>query len=419
MKRLLACTLIALSSLCVGCSTADTTTETGGPEAVMDLSVGSSSEADSDELKIQDGSEDTEVIIPVGNDQYAFSESDSHLTNSARILDSVYSSENVMISPLSLDLVLAMAANGADDATLAEYNSYFGQDLTSYNDFYQSYITGLTDEVEVANGIFVRDRYTLNESTSAVLQEHYMNSIHSLNFDDATTVDYINNWCSEATNGTIPHVVDDVSVNDSLLINALYFNDDWAVPVETVTLADFSNVDGSIASVNMMDFVADAYFENEHATGFVKMYENERYGFIGILPNNSDASMSGIDLDSLLASQSYDYTVYARMPEFSFNNSISMTPVLESLGLDVFTNGVYDNFINETGLVLTDVLQVTRIEVDRTGTEASAVTIGSMKTTSAYDESDLRYVYLNRPFMFIIYDFENDVPLFMGRVSVM
>lgn len=412
LRRFIYLGLVSVALLFTGCSDNKVAIDDKKEEIIMDLG-----KTDSDELVLESSSDSVSEVLSVGDSSYQFSSDDSHLTNVSKILDTVYVSENIMISPLSLDFVLGMAANGADSETCSYYCNYFGEDLSSFNAFTKQYLDSLSEEVEVANGIFIRDKYTLKSDISDLLMTCYKNDICLLDFDSKSSVDYINNWCKESTHNMIPHVVDDVSDSEAILANALYFKDDWAEPVTDVVKSDFFNISGDVVSVDMMCFKTSSYLSNDKASGFIKYYENDRYGFVGILPTDSNLTVTEVDLDSLLASKSNE-VVNVRMPEFSFDSKIMMTNALQSLGLDVFSNGVYDGFVDDSSFEFSDVLQVTKIDVNRNGTEAAAVTMGSMKN-SAIGFNNEKYVNLNKPFIFMIYDFENDVPLFIGRISSM
>ena len=62
-------------------------------------------------------------------------------------------------------------------------------------------------------------------------------------------------------------------------------------------------------------------------------------------------------------------------------------------------------------------LQKTRIELDRNGTKAAAVTIGGMKGESAPAPGKEYLIILDRPFMFGIVDNATGFPLFLGTVT--
>lgn len=419
MKRVKVVSILLAGVLLAGCSV-NTNTDSVDSKNEETMNVGQSTEKEDNPIDIGVSEDNIDEVIHVMNEKFKFDVSSSHLSNSIKVLDASYVGENVMFSPLSLDFVLGMLANGADDATREYYELYLGQSVDKFNDFSKSYLTELPNVIEVANGVFVKNKYTVNEDTNNLLESCYLNKVHSLDFDKSESVSFINNWCSEATHGMINEVVNDISTHDSIVANVLYFKDAWATPVTNVNEhGSFTNMSGESEKATMLSFKTSCYFENDFATGFMKSYENKNYGFVAILPKvEGEFSISDLDLDSFISSKT-NCSVESVMPEFSFDNKLSLTNILKTLGLDVFDNGVYDRLINESGMTLSEILQLTKIDVDRNGTEASAVTMGFLSNTSIGFNEDMKSVVLDRPFVFMIYDFENNVPLFVGKVISM
>ncbi|HZK57359.1 MAG TPA: serpin family protein, partial [Clostridia bacterium] len=66
-------------------------------------------------------------------------------------------------------------------------------------------------------------------------------------------------------------------------------------------------------------------------------------------------------------------------------------------------------------IYIDDVLHKTRIELNEAGTKAAAVTAVIMETTSI-DISEPKEVHFDRPFLYMIYDVENEIPVFLGTI---
>ena len=79
-----------------------------------------------------------------------------------------------------------------------------------------------------------------------------------------------------------------------------------------------------------------------------------------------------------------------------------------------------DKLSNFTGLYTADgyisgVKHKTFIQVDEKGTKAGAVTAVEMAQKSSVEQNP-KYVYLNRPFIFMILDNQHNIPVFIGYV---
>lgn len=178
------------------------------------------------------------------------------------------------------------------------------------------------------------------------------------------------------------------------------------------------NSNGKSETCQMMNFISDTYIENDVATGFVKPYSDSRYEFVAILPKSNNCTFSDLDFESLLKSQKTSVSVNVMMPEFTFDSSFALSDTLKSCGLsDIFVDEACDNMIQDENLMLDEILQKTKIKVDRNGTEAAAVTSVMIKTT-AFAPVDQYSVTLDRPFMFVIYDTKYNVPLFIGKINI-
>ena len=349
--------------------------------------------------------------------------SESMLQKSAYVVDAVVEDENVMYSPLSLNLALGLLTNGMNDECKKFMMSYLGEDIDSYNGFVESYMKSLPSTVEIANGLFVDKHYSFNENVVSVLKKSYDVECASLDFSTVDSVNYVNDWCNNATNGFITEIVSDLYGYSFVATNALYFKDTWDSKIEDDCVneyGEFINLQGDVQICNMMSMSENCYLENDNAIGFIKPYSNYKYGFVAMLPKvEGEFSMSDLDIESLLASANYNANVKVFMPEFSFDNTLVLNDVFAKLGLsNLFEKSYCGNLLNDEVAFVDMLLQKTKVDVNRDGTEASAVT-AIMMTNSAFVDSKDYVVNINRPFAFMIYDFEENIPLFMGKVVSM
>ena len=68
--------------------------------------------------------------------------------------------------------------------------------------------------------------------------------------------------------------------------------------------------------------------------------------------------------------------------------------------------------------MISDVLHKTHIDVDNEGTRAAAVTAVMVAGATAVQRpEEIHEVYLDRPFVYMIIDSENSLPLFIGTVT--
>lgn len=81
----------------------------------------------------------------------------------------------------------------------------------------------------MANAIFVGDGWPLLDSYQATVRKYYDAEIANLDFlDGARSLQVINGWCADHTNGLIPKILDEVDPKIlAYLLNAIYFKSQW------------------------------------------------------------------------------------------------------------------------------------------------------------------------------------------------
>ena len=343
---------------------------------------------------------------------------------SLALLQSSYrSGENTILSPYSMYLTLAMTANGAAGDTRSQMESILGMSVEELNLYALNLQTTNNAEVTTANSIWLRDSFSPLETYLQTLKDHYDPQVYSVPFDPET-LNTMNRWIETHTNGRITNALDRMDANVMLyLINTLTFDASWKTLYTTqdITPQTFYGTNGEQV-VEMMTSTENRFLYDGKATGFLKSYENERYSFMALLPNE------GISLESYLSSLSGDQLVQmiqtaestkvvATMPKVQLETAVEMKDVLTSMGMvDAFTMNADLSGINgEQDLYISRILHKTYLQVDEAGTQAGAVTIEEIVSKGVVLNQE--YVFLNRPYLMGIYDHANDCFLFLGTVE--
>jgi len=343
--------------------------------------------------------------------------------------------ENVLISPLSIRLALAMTANGADGDTKAEMEALLGGEISleDLNEYLYSYVNNLPSaekyKLQIANSIWFRDDEGRLQVEQDFLQKnvnYYGAQAYKAAFDDQTLKD-INNWVKDNTDGMIDSILDQIDEDAVMyLINALVFDAEWqhVYDKSDVYKGKFINIDGAEKHVDMMHSEETVYLQDENATGFMKHYNGSKYSFAALLPNEGVdiyeyiAGLTGEDLMETLSTPQLGM-VMATLPKFSYEYELTMNDVLKELGMPSAFSGDTADFSkmahsSRGNIYIGDVLHKTFISVDELGTKAGAVTKVQMN-----DECEVIsewVVTLNRPFVYMIIDNETNLPMFIGTV---
>ena len=393
----------------------------------------------SDDEKNRNGSE----ISNSGTANYEFENRElggSNVVNSSIVTDLIAQANagsNVMYSPTSLNMALAMAGEGGNENAKALINSFLGTDnysdrantlMTNFEDYNsESEYWGYSNKLEVANALWVDKRLKLNKDFEAVVKNSYQANADEVDFTKPDNAcNKINDWAKDKTHGLIPQILSpDVITTDTRMVitNSLYFESAWS---EAWTLKnneeDFTLIDGSTQQINYITSEGGAYYENDYATAFSCSYMSG-IRFIGILPKEEgDFNLEDLDIEGLLKTESYSHDeLYYKMPRLNFETSNDLNNVFKALGMEsLFAEGAgFDGIADNEALYISSIIQKTKLELDENGTKAAAVTAITMDCESCAEieeEPVIKRVYLDRPFAFLIYDRENDEILFMGKV---
>lgn len=342
---------------------------------------------------------------------------------------------NVTIAPMSVMNALAITANGAGGKTAKQMREVLGDgaSMARINKnlaWYNSSLKNVTKaKLLNANSIWYHNGTSLvmKPKFLSKAQKYYSAQVEGVDFGASETVDLINSWVSENTNGMIKRIVDELYEDDRVaIVNALYFDAEWKAPFEPsdVTTERFTNANGKKRKVKMMHGTEHRYIEGDGVTGFIKPYA-KGYSYVALLPQKGvDARQYALSLDGdtfrKLVSSAKRQTVRISLPKYSLSyTNDSMERQLKDMGIKLaFSDAA--NFKNmgvdsKGNLSLDRVIHKTKIDLDEKGTRAAAVTAVMAKANSAM--IDVKYVKLNRPFVYAIIDNTNKLPVFIGTVN--
>lgn len=352
-----------------------------------------------------------------------------------RLLQANMGSEaNTLISPLSVLCALAMTANGAGGETLSQMEAVLGMSIEDLNSYIYSYVKDLPQgdayKLSLANSIWFQDDPSLSVKPEFLQTnaDYYGADMFKVPFNQATLRD-INTWVKEHTDEMIPKILDRIPEDSIMyLINALAFDAQWQSNYEKYQVQEgvFTLGDGTEKKTDFMYSEERLYLEDGYATGFIKYYKDRKYAFVALLPNQDVttadyiATLSGAHLSELLANPA-NVSVYTSIPKFESEYSVELSEALKGMGmLDAFDMSAADfsglGTSEEGNIYIGRVLHKTFISVGEQGTKAGAVTAVDMACGSAMNPEEPKTVYLDRPFVYMLIDCENNVPFFIGTM---
>lgn len=339
--------------------------------------------------------------------------------------------ENVTISADSMLFALEMAAAGADGETLKQMTQTMvpGAENEAALKFALARMQNLqNNSLRIANSVW------LNEAKSARVYGDYLEFVKtnfgatadSLPFG-AEAANTINKWVEDKTAGRIKDLIKDLDEDGLMvLVNAITFDGVWKETYadDDIYPGTFTQGDGSTQEVTFLSSEEQIYLSNGKASGFIKDYDDGKYAFMTILPNDEKADISQFIADmtpeeywAFWESQTTEFKVRAVFPEFKNEFGVTLNKILIDMGMaDAFEPGVAD-FSNMacSDPYIAQVVHKAFFDVNRHGTKAAAATAVIM-----YDEAcvvdDSKHVVCNRPFAYAIVDKDTGLPVFLGTV---
>lgn len=341
--------------------------------------------------------------------------------------------DNYVYSPVSFDMALMLIYPGADNTSKDLLSSYleaknggkkkFAQIAKAYN---QKPTEENTTKLTFANSIWYCDDCDVIDEYKDKISDFKAEISSFSPGSEEKTIDEINQWVSEKTEGTIEKILDrgqDIKNSSMILVNALYFYSEWESEWSDPYLGTFHGTEAKET-----DFIRRSnenfYYENDRAVAFSVKYKNGM-DFYGILPKwEGDFTLTDLDITSLIKNKVSIDRVYSTMPVLKLENSIDMAKAVEKTELkeilfpDAFP--YITDTKNQKTIEISKILQKSMIEINKNSTEASAVTaLGTIDGVldQVKIETESIEIELTRPFAFMIYDEKNDAILFIGKVS--
>lgn len=340
--------------------------------------------------------------------------------------------KNVLISPASVAIALAMTMNGARSTTLAAMQSTLGfsenESLETINDSMAALLAALTDpssgvELNVANAIWAEQSMSFKPDFLNRVVAAYQATINNADFGDAGTVDAINAWADEKTKGKIPTIIKSISPDMVMfLLNAIYFKGKWSEAFDksmTYSRA-FNSEEGEVSAMFMNREAELRYVGNKSyqavalpfgASGRVVLYV--------VLPAagaNIDEFVQNFDGAVFSAlKQAYKSEVELSLPRFQVEFDTDLKASLGKLGMsEALSAGADLSGLADASMYISQVKHKTFARFDEDGGEAAAVTaVGvALECVRMVPRIDV-----DRPFITALVDETTDTLLFIGKVS--
>ena len=386
---------------------------------------------------------------------------------------------NVVFSPTSIALALAMARAGARGETATEMDAVLHVDgwkplaarLNALDQELAGHNATWTDDedkahalsLRIANAAFGQRGWAIEQAYLEAIAEAFGAGLGLLDYvaDPEAARKVINEWVSRRTAKRIPELLPPLILNRLtrlVLVNAIYLKANWLLEFDRDNTADraFTLPNGSQVRVPTMTLWGEQGVPYASGAGW-KATELRYLGADGttplamtlILPDDIDAFEAGLTTTRLagittrldrqrtrlagltytpedwadMRCGTYAYSLRLFLPRFGVDTKGDLVPSLRKLGMKLATEpggaADFSGITSPSELFIAAVIHQANIDVDETGTEAAAATAVIMDTTGGCggpQPARTVTLRLNRPFLFALRDVETGAILFMGRV---
>ena len=429
---------MALSSLMLSCSSSEDEVSFGETKTIVNML----SESEPINLTPE------QQVFAYDNNQFAL-----NFLNTVNETDR--SGKSFIYSPLSIIYVLGMvndAATGLTEKELEETLGFHEGGIQAVNDYCKKLIDGLPkvdDKVtlNIANAIFLNKDWTLKQQFTQDMQTYYDAKAEALDFKAPETLDHINGWCNEKTNGMIPTILDEIDpLIMSYLLNAIYFKADWASKFDPQNTKDetFTTENGnSSTKIPMMhQNVLIKYMKNNTYSAIEMPYGNGLWNMVVMMPEegkNTDdiinhLKMFGVypmlydDIDGSLDTWVFGpYEVDLKLPRYETSSDTDdledgLIGLMKKMGINrAFDEGMAEiPNMCELPVYIEMMRQKAKIKVNEEGSEAAAVTVAGVTNKSMGSEPKeypKATFHANRPFVYVIREASSGVILFVGKFT--
>jgi serpin B len=359
----------------------------------------------------------------------------------------ILTNTNLIFSPASISIALAMTYAGAAGATATEMAStlHFTLPPAQLHLAFDALDLALASrgqgfpgadggpmQVNIVNALWAEKTYTFSPDFLDTLAANYGAGVNLLDFLNAPDPSRlaINAWVAEQTNNKIQDLLPQGSVVAStklVLTDAVYFNAAWGSPFDANNTGDgsFTLLDGSSVTAKFMrsDFYGLPATQGTNFVAASLPYADDNLSLVVVVPDAGQFSQveSSLDANTLgtLVAGLTNQVVSVALPRFKVETGTSLNDLLKALGMtSAFTQGIADfsGMDGTQNLFIWEVMHKAFIDVAERGTEAAAATAVVMNGDASAPPAPQLVLTADRPFLYFLRDKPTGAILFMGRV---
>lgn len=342
------------------------------------------------------------------------------------------------LSPMGATYLLGMAGSGAAGETRKQIVDAMGMSTASAKDINDLCRTIIKDApgtdkqvtLETANALYANKDIALKEQFCKDMNTYYEADARSLDFSDPGSLDIINNWMKEKTDGKITNALDWLDVvATAYLANATYFKPTWTkhFDKENTKTEAFNMEDGTTRQVQMMNNVARvrAYSANKISSTMICLPfgSGTAWNMYVITPGarggTLDKLVTNLDTEAWeeLMSKGFNGEMEIKIPKFSTTYMADIDKAMRKMGVTrVFTMSAELKGMSHNEVAyIRQMTQKSRIDVDEDNAKTIATENGIEEPEISDDDIQLKSdFYADRPFVYLICENSTNAVFFAG-----
>lgn len=357
---------------------------------------------------------------------------DASIRLATGLLDVAPAGQDVVVSPLSLQLALALLREGASGTVAEEIDAAAGlagsqavADLRALLATYEGDVAGIdpddppaTPLLHIADSAFLQQDFPIGAEFLERVAAYHDAQVYEVDFRSGDAKPTLDAWVSEETGGLLtecPAQVDPLT--RVVLMDTVTFGATWAQPFAPEDTVDgpFTVADGTTVQVPLMHQVMSVPYATGDGWVAVEVPYTEGFVMRLVLPDEGalDAATWARAHSDLAAASPTELAL--TLPSWTTDTTLPLKDALPGLGLGSLLDprGDLDGVFPDAAV--TDVAQGATITVAEKGTVAAAVTAIVLGETAAMlPPLEVRF---DRPFEYQVVHSDTGLVLFAGRVA--
>ncbi|XP_068619868.1 leukocyte elastase inhibitor-like [Battus philenor] len=349
-----------------------------------------------------------------------------------KLLKGLNSQGNIVLSPYSIAMLLALVQQGARGYTQQEITTLLQLKPETSASLFKgltSFIKkrGSNNILKIATNVVLDNAFTINPAFKSTAIQNFNSEVNRMDLSNSyEAARRINNWVAgktqKITNLLAPESIQPDTL--TILVNAVYFKGTWDIKFrkELTMPKNFTLSNGYQTTVPFMQ--ARRTFQTDidlviKSQILLLPFEGNQYSMMFILP------LEGNDINTVMSSltepQLYSYLnmppkeVQLEIPRFTIQQDSDVARLLSDLGVWTMFSDQADLSGMGTSPRVSSGVHSAVLSIDENGGSAAAATAYSVVALS-YDDPSTSFK-ADRPFLAIIWDNQLSMPIFMAKIE--